>query len=92
MDYNLDADPVIQALIIEATADPDVLGLVLTGSRAIGATGPDSDYDVVFVVSDEALACYELALSHPTVSRWCRRAMSRGGNPMASMRPSMRRK
>lgn len=59
MDYNVDTDPVLQALIAEATADPDVIGLVLTGSRAIGATGPDSDYDVVFVVTDEALARYE---------------------------------
>ena len=46
MDTNLDTDTVIQALICEAANDPDVIGLVLTGSRAIGATGPDSDYDV----------------------------------------------
>ena len=46
----------IQALIAEAAADPDVIGLVLTGSRAIGATGPDSDYDVVFLMTDEAFA------------------------------------
>lgn len=49
-------DPVIQALIAEAIADMDVIGLVLTGSRAIGATGPDSDYDVVFLMTDEAFA------------------------------------
>jgi hypothetical protein len=57
-DGTLHADPVLQLLIAEASADPDVIGLVLTGSRAIGATGPDSDYDVVFVVTDEALAQY----------------------------------
>ena len=55
----------IQALIIEAAADPDVIGLVLTGSRAIGATGPDSDYDVVFVVTDEAMARYEATKTFP---------------------------
>ncbi|MCB0060787.1 MAG: hypothetical protein KDE19_01685 [Caldilineaceae bacterium] len=58
MDDNFADDSVIQALIREATADADVIGFILTGSRAIGATGPDSDYDVVFVVTDEALARY----------------------------------
>lgn len=56
MNNDFSTDPVLQALIAEATADPDVLGLVLTGSRAIGATGPDSDYDVVFLMTDEAFA------------------------------------
>lgn len=65
MDYNIDTDPVIQALVAEAMADPDVIGLVLTGSRAIGATGPDSDYDVVFVVTDEAMARYEETQTFP---------------------------
>lgn len=65
MDYNVATDPVLQALIAEATADPDVIGLVLTGSRAIGTTGPDSDYDVVFVVTDEALARYEATKTFP---------------------------
>jgi len=65
MAYNLDTDEVIQALIREAADDPDVIGLVLTGSRAIGATGPDSDYDVVFVVTDEAMARYEETKTFP---------------------------
>lgn len=65
MDYNIATDPVIHALIAEATADPDVIGLVLSGSRAIGATGLDSDYDVVFVVSDEAMARYEATKTFP---------------------------
>lgn len=65
MDYTMAIDEVIQALIAEATADPDVIGLVLTGSRAIGATGPDSDYDVVFVVTDDALARYEATKTFP---------------------------
>ncbi len=65
MDYTMATDLVIQALIAEAMADPDVIGLVLTGSRAIGATGPDSDYDVVFVVTDEAMARYEETKTFP---------------------------
>lgn len=65
MSDDIDTDPVIQALIAEATAAPDVLGLVLSGSRAIGATGPDSDYDVAFVVTDEAMARYEETKTFP---------------------------
>ena len=52
-------DAIIQALIAEAAADLDVIGLVLTGSRAVGAATFESDYDVVFVVTDEALARYQ---------------------------------
>lgn len=65
MDDNFADDSVIQALIREARGDSDVIGLILTGSRAIGATGPDSDYDVVFVVTDEALARYEETKTFP---------------------------
>lgn len=65
MEYTFYADEVIQALITEAAADPDVIGLVLTGSRAIGATGPDSDYDAAFVVTDEAMARYEETQTFP---------------------------
>ena len=57
--YDIGADAVIQALIAEAQADPDVIGLVLLGSRAIGGVGPDSDYDAIFVVTDEAAKRYE---------------------------------
>src|SRR5215510_4220630 len=57
--YDVQTDGIVQALIAEAVADPDVIGLVLTGSRAVGAVTPESDYDVIFVVSDEALARYE---------------------------------
>ena len=52
------ADPVLQALIAEAAADADVVGLVLTGSRAIGAMTAELDYDLIFVVTDEACARY----------------------------------
>jgi predicted nucleotidyltransferase len=63
--YDPAADPVIHALIAEAEADPDVLGLVLQGSRALGVVTPESDYDVVFVISDEAVARHEAAGSWP---------------------------
>jgi Domain of unknown function (DUF4037) len=57
--YNVHTDVAIQALIAEAQADPDVIGLVLIGSRALDAVTPESDYDAIFVVTDEALARYE---------------------------------
>lgn len=56
--YDALSDPVIKALIAEAMADPDVLGLVMLGSRALGVASPESDYDVMFVVTDEAHAQY----------------------------------
>lgn len=51
--YNLDDDPVIAALRAEGAADPDVLGILVTGSRGVGAVTAESDYDAIFVVSDE---------------------------------------
>jgi predicted nucleotidyltransferase len=63
--YDPYADPVIQALIAEAQADPDAIGLVLTGSRALGEATDESDYDVIFVVTDEAIARYEQAGRQP---------------------------
>ena len=33
--YDVQTDGIIQALIAEAAADPNVIGLVLTGSRAV---------------------------------------------------------
>jgi hypothetical protein len=56
--YDVNSDDAIQKLIAEAIADPDVLGLVLLGSRALGFITPESDYDVLFVVTDQALARY----------------------------------
>jgi hypothetical protein len=63
--YDVQTDSIIQMLIAEAAADPDVIGLVLTGSRAVGAVAPESDYDVIFVVADEALARYEQTQTTP---------------------------
>jgi hypothetical protein len=47
-------DPVIAGLLAEAQADPDCLGLILTGSRGAGQAADDSDYDVVWVLTDLA--------------------------------------
>ena len=56
--YDVHGDPVMHALRAEAEADPDVIGIVVTGSRAIGAVTDESDYDVIFVVTDAALERY----------------------------------
>ena len=58
-------DDVIQALMAEAAADPDVIGLVLLGSRAIGTETAESDYDLIFMVTDAAAARYEQTKSEP---------------------------
>jgi hypothetical protein len=56
--YSLDDDPVIAALRAEGAADPDVVGILVTGSRGVGAVTAESDYDVIFVVSDETADRY----------------------------------
>jgi len=43
-----------EALLRQARADPDVLGIVLTGSHAQGLATPGSDYDVRVILRDEA--------------------------------------
>lgn len=65
--YDPFADVVIQALIAEAEADVDVIGLILLGSRGLGAVTVESDYDAVFLVTDEAIARY--AQAHQTPQR-----------------------
>ena len=40
--YDVRTDDVIRALIAEAVSDSDMIGLVLTGSRAVGDVTPES--------------------------------------------------
>ncbi len=56
--YHVEGDPVISALRAEAEADPSVIGIVVTGSRAVGVVTDESDYDVIFVVTDATMERY----------------------------------
>jgi len=47
---------VLDEIVHEVAADPDSIGLILHGSRAAGAHGPDSDFDLIRVVTDESHA------------------------------------
>jgi hypothetical protein len=47
-------DPVLRPLIEAAAADPETIGLILYGSRGAGYGGPESDYDVAWVLTDVA--------------------------------------
>jgi hypothetical protein len=67
--YDINTDIVIQALITEGKNDPDVIGLILLGSRAIGGVTPESDYDAIFVVTDEAAAHHEQTQTTPMRGR-----------------------
>ena len=44
----------LDQLVAEAADDRDTLGLLLTGSRSVGHSLPDSDYDLVWVLTDRA--------------------------------------
>jgi hypothetical protein len=48
------SDPLLEQLIAQAADDRDTLGLLLTGSRSVGHSMPDSDYDLVWVLTDRA--------------------------------------
>jgi hypothetical protein len=48
------ADPVLAPLVRGAAVDPETLGVVLSGSRGAGLGDADSDYDVVFVLTEAA--------------------------------------
>ncbi|MBC8075678.1 MAG: hypothetical protein H7Y32_06335 [Chloroflexales bacterium] len=88
--YDIATDPVIAALIEEAAADPEVIGLVLTGSRAIGAVTSESDYDGVFVVTDAAYARYEATQQHPLRGATVQPAISTDDlwhEPLAALAP-----
>ena len=45
---------VLDEIAAEVRDDPDSIGLILHGSRAAGVHGPDSDYDLVRVVTKES--------------------------------------
>lgn len=45
---------VLEQVLARAAADPGVLGVILTGSRARGTETVRSDYDVTIVVADQA--------------------------------------
>jgi hypothetical protein len=47
-------DATLAALVAEAAADPDRVGLLLHGSRAAGTARTDSDYDLICVLTDAA--------------------------------------
>jgi hypothetical protein len=45
-------DPTLQQLVAEASADPNTVGLILSGSRGAGCADHESDYDVEHVLAD----------------------------------------
>jgi uncharacterized protein DUF4037 len=49
-------DPVIQPLITMARANPEIEGLILSGSRGAGVHDAESDYDLEWVLTDQAYA------------------------------------
>jgi hypothetical protein len=48
------ADPVLSSYVAAVRDDADTLGVLLHGSRAIGAARVDSDYDLIRIVTHEA--------------------------------------
>ncbi len=49
-------DPVLAHLLGEATEDPETVGLILGGSRGAAMGDAESDYDLLWVLSEEAYA------------------------------------
>jgi hypothetical protein len=49
-----DDDPILQPVIAAARANPEIEGLILGGSRGAGADDADSDYDLTWVLDDQA--------------------------------------
>jgi hypothetical protein len=47
---------VLDDVVREVAADPGSIGLILHGSRAAGVDGPDSDFDLIRVVTNETYA------------------------------------
>ena len=54
-------DPILKPLIAAVTADPEVEGVILSGSRGAGADDPESDYDLEWVLTD---AAYDRRAAH----------------------------
>jgi hypothetical protein len=52
-DSTPDDDPILTAVAGEAQADQATLGLLLTGSRAEGLADAESDYDLIWILTDE---------------------------------------
>ena len=50
----VETDPVLAELISDVRDDPETIGLLLHGSRALGTERPDSDYDLIRVVTERA--------------------------------------
>src|SRR5215213_4847459 len=49
-------DPVMQPLIALADTNPEIEGLILSGSRGAGVHDAEADYDVEWVLTDQAYA------------------------------------
>lgn len=47
-------DPFLAELVAQVRDEPETLGLLLHGSRAMGQHRPDSDYDLIRIVTEEA--------------------------------------
>src|SRR5437868_3130260 len=47
-------DPILAPLLTAASEDPETIGLILTGSRGAGVGDDESDYDLIWVLSDAA--------------------------------------
>ena len=47
-------DPILDALMQEALDDPETDGLLLSGSRAAGQATPTSEYDLYWMLADQA--------------------------------------
>ena len=67
-------------LIAEVRDDPETLGLLLHGSRAVGTHRPDSDYDLIRVVTEQAYAARKAA-GH-AAGAIGRRRRTEGGRPV----------
>ncbi len=46
-------DPLLQPLLLEASGDPGTVGVIIHGSRGAGVGDRQSDYDLIWVLTDE---------------------------------------